>query len=274
MKFTMKRSLACLLVAVLLMTILPLSAIAAPTYSWTGNELKESTEVIRFSHDDVGFTTKYDGYLRLTLDNKALDGSSFQAFRFATIAAGVYTVQFDTINISKAYEYTFHVFPVSLIPEGANASTTTATVTNIVSSGEYKVGNYSAQKSSAELSFSVSAELSADTVFVIAGPATGGVKTYMDITKLSLTKTGDATTTPSTPAATEPAATEPSTTPATTPSTTPATTPATNAPTTPADNAGADNGGFPVAAIVAIVVVVLGGAAAGVYFFLKKKKAA
>ena len=224
--------------------------------------------------------TKLSGeYLQKQFAAGAAD--SYVGILFEDIAAGTYTI--DITLTSNSAGANVYVFPKSVVTAIVNAAPNTS---GLYSAMVAKLKDTKAETIAAGASASIKGTFAGDAGndYYVFFKNIGTGKSFLRITKLELTKTGDASNvpTPSEPAATEPAATEPSTTPATepsttpatTPSTTPATTPATNAPTTPADNAGADNGGFPVAAIVAIVVVVLGGAAAGVYFFLKKKKAA
>ena len=296
MKNTTMRILAVMLLVCVLLSALPFATLAAD-YTYDPNALYKAFTDGNSKVNGGSVSNKYlPDYFQAKFNNG--DAGTYFALLLEDIADGTYTANL-TFNGKNTAGAKVYVVAKSEATDGIMSSSSKRN--ELLSS---KTPVTYARLGDAETSGSVSLTLTfsgdADKdYYMIFSPILPDTQKngFVRLGKVELTKGGSTpkptepkptepapttpATEPSTTPATEPSttpattpSTEPSTTPATTPSTTPATTPATNAPTTPADNAGADEAGFPVAAIVAIVVVVLGGAAAGVYFFLKKKKAA
>lgn len=291
MKNTTMRILAVMLLVCMLLSALPFATLAAD-YTYDANALYKAFTDFESRSNGASVSNKYlPSYFQAKFQSEG-DGVFF-ALQLDDIADGTYTVALTgPKNTAGAKVYV--LTKTEATPSVMSSTDERTALLSSKTPAVYTRSGASDATFSASINLTFSGDADKDYVLVFTPNGTGFVK----LDKLEMTKGASApkptepkptepkptepapttpATEPSTTPATEPSttpATEPSTTPATTPSTTPATTPATNAPTTPADNAGADNGSFPVAAIVAIVVVVLGGAAAGVYFFLKKKKAA
>ena len=288
MKNTTMRILAVMLLVCMLLSALPFATLAAD-YTYDANALYKAFTDAESRSNGASVSNKYlPDYFQVKFQKA--DNTIFFALLLENIADGTYTAEF---NFTGKTNSGANIYVVPKSEATASVLSSSAQRIDLLNSKTPATFNSLGGEGTATLNLTFSGDADKDYVLIFT-PALpdGQANGFVRIGDLKLTKGASAPkptepkpTTPkptepkpTEPKPTEPApttpATEPSTTPATEPSTTPATEPSTTPATTPSTNAGADNGSFPVAAIVAIVVVVLGGAAAGVYFFLKKKKAA
>ncbi len=206
MNTVMKRSLACLLLLCMLLTILPMSAFAAD-YTYDVGVLQALPYVTVKSVPN----TKDASRLRYTFQAGM---TTYVGLLLEDIAEGTYTMQMPLSTAPKT-EATVAVISKTAydaIPGSAAGMTPTANENIVAKIKENKVGAIPVSSEAPTVKLDVSFSGDSGNDYYVFFMSDGGTKWFLDICSLSLTKAGGSgavTPAPTTPDATTPDATQP-----------------------------------------------------------------
>lgn len=224
MKTTTKRSLACLMLVVMLLTLLPLSAFAADSYSyhfggWANDgdnvavgagpaDGTKSWELVAKSDGtgtgkSINVKTGKNNAGTTYLRWKNQDDKSFVVFKLTGIAEGTYTMSFQVNGSAGGAAANIYVMPASQLPATtAEIETKLAGMQSVGKVGSYKKSGVTDPDSISGVSFSGSSDGSYAVAFLAtknAGDLEIKTTTFM-LSGINLTEGGASTPAPSTPA--------------------------------------------------------------------------